>query len=399
MLRKRDISFKGRTKQKVQPASVHIRTTAGTSQSLNNLLQQVYGTPNHPSSFTSASKIQRVLGEKYNKRTNLNQVQEWLNDQRTYSLHKRAVHKFPRNPIIAGDIDEQWQGDLLFLPDLRVYNDNIECALVCIDIVSRYAWVEPLRNKSGESTTEGMRNILKRAHPRKPQKLQTDDGGEFFNKHFQNLMKNNSIILFSVKSDTKAAIAERFIRTIKEKIYRFLDHQPGNNRYLDNLQDLVASYNSTYHKSIQMVPDQVDETTLGRVLHNLYSYIWTDKTITKPPLFKINDRVRISSVRHVFQKGYKGKWKEEVFIIEKNQYGFPHHLYTLKDWNGRIINGSFYENELQKVNVDDDSLFIVEQILDKRQRRGHEKEYLIRWSGYSQEFDSWEPESNITSTK
>jgi hypothetical protein len=322
-----------------------------------------------------------------------------LNEQRTYSLHRRAVHKFPRNPIIASYIDQQWQADLLFLPDLKIYNDNIVCSLVCIDIVSRYAWVETLANKSGEITTAGMLKILERAHPRKPTKLQTDDGTEFFNKSFQQLMKQRNIKHFSIKSDTKAAIAERFIRTIKEKIYRFLDNQPGNNRYIDHLQDLVTSYNSTYHVSIKMAPNEVDQTTLSKVLHNLYSHLWTKNTknARKPPLYKINDRVRISSARNIFRKGYKGKWKEEVFIIHKNRFGFPQHLYTLKDWHGRILDGSFYENELQKMNLNDDSLFIVEKILDTRQRRGREKEFLIRWAGYSEDFDSWEPESNIKS--
>jgi hypothetical protein len=372
-------------------------------QSIDSLLKQIYTTPGHGASFTSALKIQKVLSAQYKQVVHTDEIQKWLDAQRTYSLHKRSVQKFPRNPIIAGYIDQQWQADLLFLPDLRIYNDDIGIALVCIDVVSKYAWVEPLRNKKGETTTEGMIRVLERAYPRKPEKFQTDDGTEFFNRTFQKLMQEKNINHFSIKSDKKASIAERFIRTIKEKIYRFLDNQPGNNRYIDHLQELVSSYNSTYHSSIKMAPKDVDESTLGQVLRNLYGYLWmTPKpprkprtTMRKKQLFKVDDTVRISSARDAFKKAYKGKWKEEVFIIAKAWYGFPRHLYSLKDWHGETVIGSFYEDELQKVDFTTDTNFQVEKVLKTRKRAGRPKECLVRWAGYSEKFDSWIPASDI----
>jgi hypothetical protein len=387
---------------KHKPSPVIIKQNKG-KQTLDNLLKQIYTTPGHGASFTSAIKIQKVLQAQYKKAVDIDDIQKWLDGQRTYSLHKRSVQKFPRNPIIAGDIDQQWQGDLLFLPDLRLYNDDVGIALVCIDVVSKYAWVEPLRNKKGETTADGMMRILQRAHPRKPEKFQTDDGTEFFNKTFQNLMNTQNINHFSIKSDKKAAIAERFIRTIKEKIYRFLDNQPGNNRYIDHLQELVASYNATYHSSIKMPPKDVDESTLGQVLRNLYGFLWEapkqrkrPATVTrKKPLFKEGDKVRISKARDPFKKAYKGKWKEEVFIVDKAWRGFPRHLYTLKDWHGEVITGSFYEDELQKMDLTSDANFQVEKVLKTRKRPGHPKEHLVRWAGYSEKFDSWVPATDI----
>jgi hypothetical protein len=263
---------------------------------IHSLLNEIYSTPKNEASFTSAGKLQKVLIDKFDERTPLNKIQDWLNGQRTYSLHRRRLVSYPRNVTLASDIDAQWQADLCFLPDLSKFNDGIKIILLCIDVVSRYGWCEPIRDKTGTETTRGMRAILQRAHPRKPIKLQTDDGREFFNKNFQKLMTDYDVNHFSTKSDKKAALAERLIRTMKEKVYRYLDNKPGNNRYLEDLQDLMTSYNNTYHETIRMPPASVDETTLGRVLWYLYGHLWVSdvadmQRVSKESRLTLNDQL------------------------------------------------------------------------------------------------------------
>lgn len=110
-----------------------------------------------------------------------NQVKNWIKNQYTYSIHRNRVKNFPRNPIFASYIDDNWQADLLFLPDLRNYNDRKYVMLICIDVISRYAWGESMRSKHGKNVARAFEIIFEKSG-RKPKRIQTDDGNEFFNK-------------------------------------------------------------------------------------------------------------------------------------------------------------------------------------------------------------------------
>ena len=359
---------------------------------IHQLIKQIYTTVNHAGSFTSARKIKHILKTKYGENVSENRIQEWLNEQRVYTLHRRAIHTFKRNPTMVCYIDEQWQADLLFLPEL---NGKEIGMLLCIDIASRYIWGKPIRNKSGEQVTKAMKDILIEAKPRCPWKLQTDDGKEFFNSTFQKLMKDFDINHFSTYSDMKAALVERAVRSIKEKIYRILENPKYKNKWVNLVDDCLESYNATFHESIQMAPNEVNESNIGIVLNNQFKKYWIKDRTWKKPLFSIGDKVRISKARRIFKKGYKGKWKEELFIIDKIKQTHPSNTYKLIDLNNEPLLGTFYAIELQKINADASTEYQIEKILRERKKNG-KKEMLVRWLGYSKEFDSWVPAENIT---
>jgi hypothetical protein len=375
------------------------------SKNLEKLLKSIFYTPSHPGSFSSASQIQRILREKYKHNARVGDIQEWLNDQRAYSRHRPVKVNFERNPIFAKYIDNQWQSDLLFLPDLAKANDKIQCLLIMIDIVSRYAWVEPLKSKSGPQTTGGFETILSRASPRKPEKLQTDDGKEFFNSNFQDLCKRHGIHHFSTKSDTKAAVAERFVKTIKEKIYKYLDSSPSNNRYIDALQDLVVSYNNTHHSSINMCPAEVNNNNQGEVLRTLYGHLWAeDRGNSKKKLpFSVGDHVRLARGKSPFYKGYKGNWTEELFKIVQIKDSLPRRIYKVSDLKGEVLTGGLYEEQMLKVkDPTRDEFWQIDEVLRHRiVRRGKKrvKEYLVKWFGYPEEYNSWVPETDVKDFK
>lgn len=375
------------------------------------LIKKIYLTPGHEGSFSSAPQIQRILKEKYKVALNLREIQSWLSKQRSYNLHKPVRYNFPRNSTIAEYIDQQWQADLMFLPDLGKFNEGFHTALVCIDIVSRFAWVEPMKNKSAASTCNAMQAIINRAIPRIPEKLQTDDGKEFLNSKFQELMTEHQIIHFTTSSDKKAAIAERFNRTLKDKIYRYLDVNPTNNVYINVLQDLVNSYNNSYHTAIGMAPSEVNESNFGRVLWKLYHHIWakdrgplkrklpSEETKSNPDQnLKVGDTVRVSGDKHPFLKGYKGNWTEEVFTVTDFKKSAPYYVYRIQDFNGEPIKGTFYNYQLQKIQTPaKDDLWQIEKVLKKR-KRGKKIEHLVKWFGYSDKFNSWVPDEDIHST-
>ena len=363
---------------------------------LEELLSKIYFTPSHAGSFTSARQVQRVLRDKYDKNVSLNVIQNWLQNQRSYNMHRHARKNFKRNPIVAHFIDQQWQGDLFFLPELAKFNDGTQAILVCIDVVSRFAWCEQMFDKSGKETARAFEAIIQKGS-RKPEKFQTDDGKEFFNQHFSAVMAKYNINHFSIPSDKKAAIAERFVQTLKEKIHRYIDVNAGVVRYIDVLPDLVRSYNDTFHSKIKMAPSEVTAENEAEVLENLYSKDLWNKPREVPRL-KVGDTVRISGGDAPFMKGYKGRWTEELFEIAKIKNASPRPLYKLRALDGEEIKGIFYEDEVQKVLKPTDDLWQVEKIVRTRiVRKGRRKikQYFVKWFGYPENFNSWVNEDDV----
>lgn len=120
--------------------------------------------------------------------------------------------------MVSG-IDDQWQADLVDVRALSRYNRGFQFLLTCIDIFSKYAWVIPLKNKTGISLTKAFKQILKSG--RRPLKLQTDKGSEFFNRNVKQFLEQHHIHLFATHDETKASIVERFNRTFKEKMWKY----------------------------------------------------------------------------------------------------------------------------------------------------------------------------------
>ena len=148
--------------------------------------------------------------------------------------------------------------------------------------------------------------------------------------------------MYSMYNEGKFVIAERFIRTLKNKIYRYM-FSKSKNLFIDKLDDIVIKWNDTYHSTIKMKP--VDEKS--------NPYIDSSKEINnKDPKFKIGDIVRISGYKNIFANGYVPTWSEEVFVIKKFKNTMPW-TYLINDLNGEEIVGTFYENELQKTNKEE----------------------------------------------
>ena len=152
-------------------------------------------------------------------------------------------------------------------------------------------------------------------------------------------LEKNIIEMYSMHNVGKSVVAERFIRTLKNKIYKYMT-SVSKNAYIDKLADIVNKYNNTYHSTIKMKPVRVKSNT----------YIGSGKeTNDKNAKFKIGDNVRISKYKNVLAKAYTPNWSEEVFVIKKVKNTVPW-TYIISDLNGEEILGTFYENELQKAN-------------------------------------------------
>ena len=245
-----------------------------------------------------------------------------------------------------------------------------------------------MKTKTATSTAEAFETIFKEG--RIPNKIQTDDGKEFYNSIVNGLFTKHGIHLFSTNNETKASTAERFIRTLKEKLYRYFDTSQSF-RYIDVLDKIVTNYNNTYHSTIKMTPNQVTKSNSAEVFHNIYGGF----TEQIEPKLKVGDYVRISKAKHIFGKGYEGNWSIEVFIISEVQPIQPPQ-YKIVDLMKEEIEGRFYEPELQLVTKPTN--FRIEKVI-KYKTESRTRTALVKWLGYGDKFNSWIPVSDITDSK
>ena len=172
--------------------------------------------------------------------------------------------------------------------------------------------------------------------------------------------------MHSTYNEGKSVVTERFIRTLKNKIYKHMN-SISKHVYID----IVNEYNNAYHTTNKMKPIDVKDNT----------YINTDKeTNDKDPKFKVGDHVRKSKYKNFFAKSYTPNWSEEVFVTKKVKNTVPW-TYVINDLNGEEIMGTFYEKELQKTNQEE---FRIEKVI----KRKGDKMY-VKWKGYDNSFNSW----------
>lgn len=251
------------------------------------------------------------------------------------------------------------------------FNNGVKYLLCVIDIFSKYGWIVPLKNKTGVAVASAFEKIFREG--RKPEKMWIDKGKEFYNKDVKSL----GVELYSTENEEKSCIIERWNRTMKEKMFKYFSAN-STRRYIDILNDMVDRYNNTRHSSIKMTPVEASKKTNENIVWmNLYGRVSSEPV---NPKFSIGERVRITKKKKTFEKGYTPRWTEEVFTISQVQYTDPI-TYKITDYNEEEIQGTFYEQELQKTNQ---QIFRIEKVI---RRRGDK--LLVKWLGYPDSFNSW----------
>lgn len=271
-------------------------------------------------------------------------------------LHKQARKRFIRRRVYVKGLDDLWQIDLIDMQKHARDNNGHKYILTVIDVFSRYAWAVPVKDKSGVSVTEAMKKVLNGAK-RIPKNLQCDNGKEFYNSAFKLLMTSHKINMYSTFSVLKASIVERFNRSLLNWLWKEFNAQ-GSYRWLKLLPDIVAAYNNRIHRTINMAPAKVTKRHERRLLSVLNRW----PTARKRPKFKINDIVRISKYKTLFEKGYTPSWSTELFRVAKVRETVPP-VYNLNDFYGQEVRGSFNEPELQKTSYPD--IYLVEKVIRK----------------------------------
>ena len=200
----------------------------------------------------------------FNKKSSVRGVATLANEsmsnqlQLSYELHKPIIRKFKRKRFYS-----------LF--------KEIRYLLCAIDTFCKYAWVVPFI-----TIANAFQSFLD-SSKRKPNKIWVDQGNEFYNSPFKKWLKDNDIEMYSTHNKGKSLVAERFIRTLKNKVCKHMTPVPKN-VYFNILDDIVDKYNNTYHRTIKMKPIDVKRDSYTK---------YSVESNEKDPKFQFGDHVRI----------------------------------------------------------------------------------------------------------
>ena len=251
-------------------------------------------------------------------------------------LHQPIIRNFNTRKVYSQFKDNIWGVDLADMQSLSRKNKGIKYLLCAIDLFSKYAFVIPLKYEKRISIVNAFKKRINQSN-RKLNKIWVDQGGEFYNNVFEKWLSDNNIIMYSTYNEGKSVVAERFIRTLKNKLYKHMT-ATGKKVYYDVLDDVVNKYNNTKHSTTKMKPtDVVDKN----------KRVYIDEHNKKDSRFKVGDRGRISRYKNIFAKGYAPNWSSEIFIVDKITDTVLY-TYNIKDLNDEEIIGSFYDRDLQK---------------------------------------------------
>ena len=336
-------------------------------------MQELYSDLKDPAGLASIRKLYDAI-KKINKNVKIKDVKRFLSKKQAYTLTKVTKNRFPRRKMIFPRSGHTVIVDITYV---KYYEQcNVPYLLVILDAFSRFATVFPLTTLKAVCVA----NVLDEFFGNSVYKIKNmfcDNGKEFYNTISNKVYMKHGINRYSTnQSEIKASIVERFHKTLKEKISRYVIEY-NNERYLDKLQLIVSTYNNTIHSSL-----------LGKTPTEVYLMNdWQDIKLFKIELYKkhkkkiksfrellpIEQVVRIKSVRDKFTRSYHLRNSYELFKIAKVNVDHIPHTYELKDFNGEKIEGIFYREEL--IIAYDDGLYAID-ILKKRKVRDMTQYYV-----------------------
>ena len=340
----------------------------------------------------------------------LSAINRFLSSLEAYSLQKRVQRKFKQIPVLIEGIDVQWDGDLMDVRNISKYNQNYKYILVLQDVFLRFIFTAPLKNKTASEIINGLKSILKQG--RQPQLFRTDKGSEFKNRFLTAFLKERGIHQIFTENETKSNFAEPQIQNLQNRLTRMFMYNQSY-QYLKQLPDITKAINNTPTRPLEnMAPSTVnksneDEVRLREYLVRTKTKInkrskstkkegkmKVKKTKRSPYQFKVNDKVRITQEKTKFMREYSQKWTGEIFIVTRRfrRHGVP--VYKLKDFSNMALTGSYYSQELQKIEHTTD-IWKVNKILKKRKNARGETELLVSWHQWPSKFDSWIKQSDL----
>ena len=387
--------------------------------SKQHILDEIYNDPANPGSFTSEKKL-LIEARKQCENINLSDVKNYLKNQVSYTRHGSVPKKYlKRRVFIKEGPNYLLSGDLADFRNLSKKNDNINYLFFLIDCFSRKLWIYPLKNKKASTLANVLDTFLSETNSQNTQKFRLfwcDEGKEFFNSTVKKIFEKHNVKMYHVFNRRfKASICERSIRTIKSKLYKIMTHF-NTDRYIDVLNDVVASYNNSKHRGlIGETPNKVHELTepldikvlaekmYKQKLSNYGSSIKLGKhplSFSQNSILKVNSytRLLLNAAENTFVKSYNPIFSEEIFVIDKIRLEIPT-LYFLKDLYGEEITGVCYRSELKPTTLPETYLIEGDVLATKTCPKTKKKLSLVKYMGWPDKFTHWIPSENVEKLK
>lgn len=308
-----------------------------------NSFIEAFTTPGNPSAFSGITNLKRELGG--------NLINKVLPQVDSYTIKREAKKPKKYNPYFIWDKRKHIQIDLIDFssPKLKYLsraNSNYKYLFCAIDGFTKFAWVEPMKNKKDETCVNAF-NVIIRQMGQKPKRVISDRGSEFISKKFLENLKNHNIK--PIYANFKAGIVERFQRSLQSLYNKYMMHYKTKN-FINVLPKILQTYNTRYHRTIRMSPQQAEleqnKTKVRKALKHYYN-----KTKEKKTKFHIGDKVRVQKQKGQFGRGYDNIFTNEIYNISSINNTLPVPMYSLTTFDGKVeLLANFYENELQKVS-------------------------------------------------
>jgi len=344
------------------------------------LLRRLYTDPRSPGSF---SGVQNLLTEarKHDSSVTRRQVEEFLERERTYTLHKRRRVRYKRLQTVPSGFMTDVQVDLADFQKLVAANDGNNYVLLGVDVMSRRIFAVPVKSKHTASMKAAFEQLFLQM-PCTPWKIFSDKGLEFESPAMKAFFRARDILKHvSQSDDTKACVAERNIQTLKRRIYRYLSHKQTK-RWVDVLPTFVDSLNHTNCRVTGMRPVEMTEHNWQPVWQRLYAKGNIPGKSDKR--YAHGTTVRIDVAKGPFAKGYLPTFSQEVFKVKRVRPGNPT-TYALEDQKGEAILGKFYAPNFSKSQL---AVKRIANVWDTRKRRGV-NEYYVSWVDENPQDREW----------
>lgn len=316
-----------------------------------NLIKKIYTDIAHPASFSTPEKIWKHAKRK-DPNITLRLVKNILLGLDSYSLHRRVRKVIKGRRYISPGLNKYFQMDLMVLnPTIAKANMHTNYILICMDTFSRKLFARRLRTKTGTEVTRALESIIKENNGRPPSKIVTDKGKEFLNADMEKLLRKYKITHFTTENEQHAAIAERVIRTLREKIGKYMTSMDTKS-FVSKLKDFVTGYNNKTHKALphNMAPSEVTSKNELKVWkHQFAKHFRRAPGFYGKPKAKVGDIVRLSEWQGRFKKSSNTTFTKEKFIITHVLETVPR-TYKVSALNGEEIFGAFYPSEILLLN-------------------------------------------------
>lgn len=362
---------------------------------LDNIIK-AYRTVGNPAAFSAPLTIYNH----FNKSIPIRRIKEALEHVDSYTLHREYKQPQVFNPYYCYLRRSQFQMDLIDIAGLKNSNRNITFLLIIIDLFSRKIWILPLKRKTAKETREALQSwiILQNNEGAFPKTILSDSGKEFVNRLVKQLFEENNIRLDLATNINKASIVERANKSIQILIYKYLTDK-GKTKYIDVLPDIVKTYNSRKHRTLEYLTpyeaDQAENEVKVRSIHLRRFGKLNNKRKKSKPHFQIGHTVRIKTYGNKInnsRRAYVQQFKGELFKIRKINTRMPIPMYFLRSLNEEEdIEGGFYAEEMVRIRGD---LFKIEKIL-KRKGKGRNRKVYVKWKYFDNRWNQWIKASDI----